>query len=318
MILAGFLLLLAHHLVIVRTMEDTGVQESSDAYLRNVVSELQFLNGIVSSPASDSEPEEIVLPSSTPPSRLDYQVANIPQTYRLPLPPPPSPQVTSKSVPSYSLDQHHQVERAPSRNPMLLGFTPAELAAMYKKAIERGAAVKYQSLVNTINHHEPKIFGAPFELAEEARPHPIAHQEPQYAYYFYPLQSFRHELTDPHGYHTVPNYKYDSAPAENTKKETSSMNPILVGISSFLGMALFFMLSLFFYPRFVHYMHFPFVTTSRGFNNELTNLTHFVTEAIDHYNSHAKMSQEAVQDPIRCLRQSDARSPIINIAHTIE
>lgn len=198
---------------------------------------------------------------------------------------------------------------------MLLGFTPAELAAMYKKAIERGAAVKYQSLVNTINHHAPKIFGTPFELADESRPHPVA-QEPQYAYYFYPLQSFRHELTDPHGYHTVvrmlrctlylfhprnfvifslfllceqPNFKYDSAPAEDTKKETNSMNPILVGISSFLGMALFFILSLFFYPRFVHYMHFPFVTTSRGFNSELTNLTYFVTEAIDYYNNYAKM-----------------------------
>lgn len=89
MILAGFVALqLAHHLSLVWTMEDTGVQESSDAYLRNVVNELQFLNGIVSSPAS-FEPEEIVLPSSTPAARLDYQVANIPQTYRLPPPPPP-------------------------------------------------------------------------------------------------------------------------------------------------------------------------------------------------------------------------------------
>jgi hypothetical protein len=78
-------------------------------------------------------------------------------------------------------------------------------------------------------------------------------------------------------------------PVKSSKKDMNAMNPLLVGISSFMGMALFFLLSLFFYPRFMHFMHFPFFATSRNiFQNELTNLTAFVTEAIDYYNKNRR------------------------------
>ncbi|XP_011501536.1 PREDICTED: uncharacterized protein LOC105365140 [Ceratosolen solmsi marchali] len=168
----------------------------------------------------------------------------------------------------------------------VLGFSPTELAGMYTRAIERGTPVKYAPFINTLNQQMPNVRGR-YELTEVAdRPHP---GDLQYAYYFYPLQAFHHELTNQHGYRTVPNFKYDSVPAKSSKKDMNAMNPLLVGISSFMGMALFFLLSLFFYPRFMHFMHFPFFNTSRTiFQNELTNLTAFVTEAIDYYNKNMR------------------------------
>lgn len=97
---------------------------------------------------------------------------------------------------------------------MVLGFTAAELASMYRKAIERGVPMK--------NHHHHHYQPSNQVLAEYSFDKPkvvpaLRVQQPtgygsDYAYYFYPLHSFRHELEKqtsfhsaalPDGYHTL-------------------------------------------------------------------------------------------------------------------
>lgn len=71
---------------------------------------------------------------------------------------------------------------------------------MYRKAIMQGTPVKYHALVNTVNRQIPKIVGNQYELADTSQPNL---GESPYSYYFYPLQTFRHELTNPYGYKTL-------------------------------------------------------------------------------------------------------------------
>ena len=52
-------------------------------------------------------------------------------------------------------------------------------------------------------------------------------------------------------------------------------------------MALFFILSLFVYPRFLHIFNFPLVTSARmTFQNEFAHLATFVLEAVNYYNQY--------------------------------
>jgi hypothetical protein len=82
------------------------------------------------------------------------------------------------------------------------GFSPSELADYYARTIERGTPIKYGPVVNPQTQQVPNLGGKiEFELVEaEERPHP---EDLQYAYYFYPLQAFQHELANQHGFSTV-------------------------------------------------------------------------------------------------------------------
>lgn len=70
------------------------------------------------------------------------------------------------------------------------------------------------------------------------------------------------------------------------------MHPILSGITSFIGMALFFVFSAVVYPRLMYYFHFPFVSTSRADFNDLSQITSLVADSINHYNQ--RVSQNLI------------------------
>ncbi|XP_058804466.1 uncharacterized protein LOC131671774 [Phymastichus coffea] len=257
-------------------------EETSDLYLRNVVEELQFLNGLVPSDRSTrvSYPTDQELPTIGEASVESAASASLPQHQ------------IARKPPSTYLTEPPQPPQPPQASPMLLGFTAAELAAMYRKALQTGVSVKHNNAEYSFDR--TKVVPA------------LRVQQPtygsNYAYYFYPLNSFRHELEKQtagfpavvsDGYHTLPDSAYAATTiTDHVKKESSNngiMNHIITGVSSFIGMAIFFIFSMFIYPRFLHMMHFPFVATSRtNFRNELSHLTAFVTEAIDAYNQNIK------------------------------
>ncbi|KAL7294794.1 hypothetical protein TKK_0011726 [Trichogramma kaykai] len=279
--------------------------ESSSSYLRNVVSELQRFHGIE--------------PKTKPPPRRRPPMVMTPVTTARPI----FRQPPTRLEPQPSQQQIIQQKRpmaTPQQNPSVLGFTPAQLATMYRTALEQGSPLRYDDLVTSINRYLPKILGLdgneinqnsvepPMTAAAANLPYHLTppQVDQKYAYYFYPLDTFRHELVDSHGYRTLPparpydfygNRHYgDLVPAESIRlpmtaaatTATSSTNPIIVGLSSFLGMALFFIVSLFVYPRFIHFFNFPLVAT-RGLTRQShaaqsSLVARLVWEALDSYN----------------------------------
>lgn len=76
------------------------------------------------------------------------------------------------------------------KQPGPLAFTRAELAALYKKALEKGSAISVASLTQALN------------AASGNTPVQTGHSElpvkPMYNYYFFPLKSFASELQRDH------------------------------------------------------------------------------------------------------------------------
>lgn len=64
---------------------------------------------------------------------------------------------------------------------------------MYKKAIGQGTPMKYNTFLNVVNKHLPQPNS--YEFEDVSAPYV---EDPQYTYYFYPLQSFRHQLNNFH------------------------------------------------------------------------------------------------------------------------
>lgn len=64
---------------------------------------------------------------------------------------------------------------------------------MYQKAINQGSPMKYNTFLNVVNKHLPQVASSSFNIEDVAEPYI---DDPQYAYYFYPLQSFRHQLNN--------------------------------------------------------------------------------------------------------------------------
>lgn len=62
------------------------------------------------------------------------------------------------------------------------------------------------------------------------------------------------------------------------------MNPILVGITSFLGMALFFIFSMFIYPRLMYHLNFPFVSHYKRSFSDIAEIASVVADSIEYYN----------------------------------
>ena len=81
------------------------------------------------------------------------------------------------------------------REPEVLGFTRAELAAMYKSALQKGSTISLSSLTNALSSGEiPQVTQTHVEF-------PI--KQPLYQYYFFPLKTFMSEFKKDYGYKTI-------------------------------------------------------------------------------------------------------------------
>ncbi|XP_033196987.1 uncharacterized protein LOC117160377 [Bombus vancouverensis nearcticus] len=157
------------------------------------------------------------------------------------------------------------------KNPEVLGFTRAELAAMYKSALEKGSTISLSSLTNALSSGEvPQITQTHVEF-------PI--KQPLYQYYFFPLKTFMSEFKKDRGYKTIPAHAYDKTEAAQTT-QTQLSNPIFVAISTFVTMAIVFMMSVLFLPKITQLEIFP----ARSIQDDFFYLTNIVTNAIERYN----------------------------------
>ncbi|XP_011061709.1 PREDICTED: uncharacterized protein LOC105150384 [Acromyrmex echinatior] len=103
--------------------------------------------------------------------------------------------------PAGSIIQHYAVRDSTAvtshpkmKQPEPLAFTRAELAALYKKALEKGSAISVASLMHTLNAAGGNGNGnTPSETG-----HPQLPVKPMYNYYFFPLKSFASELQRDH------------------------------------------------------------------------------------------------------------------------
>nr|XP_033338598.1 uncharacterized protein LOC117227449 [Megalopta genalis] len=159
------------------------------------------------------------------------------------------------------------------QEPELLGFTRAELASMYKNALERGSAMNLQSLTNALSTGElPNVPQTPVEF-------PV--KSPGYQYYFFPLKSFVSEFKKDHGYKTIPPAVFNSSPAPLSTQSLLTSSPLFVAISTFVTMAVLFMMSVLFLPRL------PAIEAllqSREIQDDFLHLSSAIVNAIDRYN----------------------------------
>ncbi|XP_036143564.1 uncharacterized protein LOC105838934 [Monomorium pharaonis] len=128
------------------------------------------------------------------------------------------------------------------KQPEPLAFTRAELAALYKKALEKGSAISLASLTQALNAAGSNGNGNTPSQAG----HPQLPVKPMYNYYFFPLKSFASELQRDHQTAIVPIYAATET-AESTQKQL--MNPLFVAIGTFVSMALLFMMGVLFLPK---------------------------------------------------------------------
>ncbi|XP_066594150.1 uncharacterized protein [Prorops nasuta] len=178
-----------------------------------------------------------------------------------------------------SSQQYYQV-RASAPSPAVLGYTRAELATMYKNALEKGSAVSLASLTNALqNGKTPKVTSTHLELPS------VAAVQPMYQYYFFPFKTFAAELQKSHGYKTIPTSvgQYvpvvQAAASEESPKQVS--NPLFVAISTFVAMALLFMMGILFLPK-IHFGTFG-AFQARGMQDDLELLSNIIATAIQRY-----------------------------------
>ncbi|XP_018399627.1 PREDICTED: uncharacterized protein LOC108777286 [Cyphomyrmex costatus] len=158
------------------------------------------------------------------------------------------------------------------KQPELLAYTRAELAALYKKALEKGSAISVASLMHALNAAGGNGNGnTPSEAG-----HPQLPVKPMHNYYFFPLKSFASELQrDHHQAAMIPMY----AATENTEStQKQLMNPLFVAIGTFISMALLFMMGVLFLPKLPHLELFNARVVD---NDDFLRLTTFVMNAID-------------------------------------
>ncbi|XP_051161097.1 uncharacterized protein LOC127281428 isoform X2 [Leptopilina boulardi] len=152
-----------------------------------------------------------------------------------------------------------------------LGMTKIQLAAMYENALKKGSPVGLVPLLtNSISSQgkTPRVTSNQLEIPTS----------PQYSYYFFPLQSFGNELRNNYGYKTIPDNVMQDTKIMETNKEMT--NPLFVAVSSFIGMALLFMMGVLLFPQVKN-----FVPREQRENDLLLQLTTFVLEAVDSRNN---------------------------------
>ncbi|XP_067215888.1 uncharacterized protein [Linepithema humile] len=169
------------------------------------------------------------------------------------------------------------------KKPEPLAFTRAELAALYKKALEKGSAISVASLTQALNAAGGNGNALlPASLLPASLPQIGQLQSPtkypMYNYYFFPLKSFASELQrDQHQAAIAPVFAATET-AESPQKQL--MNPLFVAIGTFISMALLFMMSVLFLPKLPQLPQFE-LFNARTDNDDLMRLTALVMNAID-------------------------------------
>ncbi|CAK9831831.1 hypothetical protein ANTRET_LOCUS8762 [Anthophora retusa] len=190
----------------------------------------------------------------------------------------------SKKVDLHSTDfeafPHYYQPHAPTvtkvREPEVLGFTRPELAAMYKSALEKGSTMSLSSLTNALSSGElPQVTQTHVEF-------PI--KQPLYQYYFFPLKTFMSEFKKDHGYKTIPAPVIDNTGAAQTT-HTQLSNPLFVAISTFVTMAIVFMMSVLFLPKLAQLD----ILHARSIQDDFFYVSDIVTSAVERYNVKEKL-----------------------------
>ena len=184
----------------------------------------------------------------------------------------PSEKIDLRRADSESISQYYQPPTVTKvSEPEMLGFTRAELAAMYKSALEKGSTMGLSSLTNALSTGEaPQVTDTHVEF-------PV--KQPLYQYYFFPLKTFVSELRKDHGYKTIPATAFDNTEAAQTT-QTQLSSPLFVAVSTFVTMAIVFMMSVLFLPKLPQFD----ILHSRGIQDDFVYLSNVVTNAIDRYN----------------------------------
>ncbi|KAL6260163.1 hypothetical protein P5V15_007697 [Pogonomyrmex californicus] len=162
------------------------------------------------------------------------------------------------------------------KQPEPLAFTRAELAALYKKALEKGSAISVASLTQALNAAGGNGNGnVPSQTGH--LPLPI---KPMYNYYFFPLKSFASELQRDHQEAAIVPIYAATETATSTQKQL--MNPLFVAIGTFISMALLFMMGVLFLPKLPQFEFFNERERARiADNDDFLRLTTLVMNAID-------------------------------------
>ncbi|XP_043249388.1 uncharacterized protein LOC122395671 [Colletes gigas] len=171
------------------------------------------------------------------------------------------------------------------QEPEVLGFTRAELAAMYRNALEKGSKISLSSLSNALS------IGEMPQIAETTMEFPA--KQPFYQYYFFPLKTFVSELKKDHGYKTIPAPAFDNTEAAQTT-QTQLSNPLFVAISTFITMAIVFMMSVLFLPKLTQFD----ILHSREIQDDFFHISNIVMNAIDRYDLLEKFKEHHV-DSVR-------------------
>ncbi|XP_014472733.1 PREDICTED: uncharacterized protein LOC106743421 [Dinoponera quadriceps] len=155
-----------------------------------------------------------------------------------------------------------------------LAYTRMDLAALYKKALERGSAISLSALAQTLNAAGG---GNVPQVSTQLR---LPLKYPMYNYYFFPLKSFASELQRDHHQTSAIGPIYAATEnMENTENGSQKqlVNPLFVAIGTFISMALLFMMGVLFLPKLPHFQLF----NARVVDDDFQRLTAFVTNAMD-------------------------------------
>ncbi|KAK4871621.1 hypothetical protein RN001_015745 [Aquatica leii] len=195
-----------------------------------------------------------------------------------------------------------KIQKNGSQKVPMLSLTKGELAALYESAVENHQYLKPDTpnspYVNTVVH-EIEDDSSKY-LSKPQLDHSAAESDGYY-YYYYPLNSFmdnshNHVQPDSHHHHIEPHIETDkhnpyyhahthqhNVHITTTKSiidhdKKKAMEPLFMAMSSFIGMAVMFVLSILFLPKFGNFK-------SRGVkqesSTELTNIVQIIFKAIE-------------------------------------
>ncbi|XP_043676417.1 uncharacterized protein LOC122633034 [Vespula pensylvanica] len=143
----------------------------------------------------------------------------------------------------------------------------AELAAIYKNALNKGPFISVSSSSNS--DKRPQIVETHLEL-------PV--RQPAYHhYYFFPLKTIENEINKNDEHHLMSTYNIDNVAESASHKQLS--NPLFIAISTFVSIAVLFMMGILFLPK----LHQYGIFSTRGIQDDFLYLTNIVMGAIDKF-----------------------------------
>ncbi|XP_019868879.2 uncharacterized protein LOC109597556 isoform X2 [Aethina tumida] len=125
-----------------------------------------------------------------------------------------------------------------------LSLTKGELAALYENAVSKGDTIKLNAGDNSFVHAAvAELDGT--ESNSNSGSSGNSDDSGGYYYYYYPIKSFIDELSSKQSH----NINISHAKGDMEEKKTKAMEPLFMAISGFIGMAVMFVMSIFWFPR---------------------------------------------------------------------